>query len=366
MNIILISSLILFAHLANAINYCPNSFSSTCDPNTKYHPFGGFCNNLQTPTYGSVNSQFQRFLNPAYSDGVSSPRTLSVLPNTPLPNPRVISSTLCQDNSLNAKYTTHLVALLGQFIDHDITSQTGTLVNGKKPSCPCDSTDPNCFSVPIPSGDILPMTCMQFVRSAAASTTDPNCSTGFREQINQLSSFLDGEPIYGSTLNQSLTLRQLTGGLLIVKSGVSADRPYLPQTSSTCSNINSSLKCFLAGEKRVNENMGLTSLHTLWLREHNRIANVLAVNNPTWNDTILFMETRRIVVAAFQHIVYKEFLAAILQPYYYNSEKLAPLGNNGNNGKKSIQESASIESDDNNEEYFSRYDSSVIFKIIHY
>jgi peroxidase len=347
MNIILISFLILFAHLANATNYCPNSFSSTCDPYTKYHPFGGFCNNLQTPSYGSLNSQFQRFLNPAYSDGVSSPRTLSVLPNTPLPNPRVISSTLCKDNSLNAKYTTHLVALLGQFIAHDITSQTG--YGGKRSSCPCNSTDPNCFSVPIPSGDILPMTCMEFVRSDAASTTDPNCSTGFREQINQLSSFLDGEPIYGSTLNQSLTLRQLTGGLLIVKSGVSTDRPYLPQTSSTCSNIYSNLNCFLAGERRVNENMGLTSLHTLWLREHNRIANVLAVNNPTWNDTILFMETRRIVVAAFQHIVYKEFLAAILQPYYYNSENLAPLGNNGKN-----------------EEYFGKYDPAVNFKIIHY
>jgi len=363
MNIILISSLILFAHLANATNYCPNSFSSTCDPNTKYHPFGGFCNNLQTPTYGSVNSQFQRFLNPDYSDGVSSPRTLSVLPNTPLPNPRVISSTLCQDNSLNSKYTTHLVALLGQFIDHDITSQTGTLVNGIRPSCPCNSTDPNCFSVPIPSGDILPMTCMEFVRSAAASTTDPNCSTGFREQINELSSFLDGEPIYGSTLKESFTLRQLTGGLLIVKSGVSADRPYLPQTSSSCSNINSSLKCFLAGERRVNENMGLTSLHTLWLREHNRIATVLAVNNPTWNDTILFMETRRIVVAAFQHIVYKEFLAAILQPFYYNSEKLAPLGNNGNNG---IQESASIESDEQKGKFSRQYDPTVIFKITDY
>jgi peroxidase len=89
--------------------------------------------------------------------------------------------------------------------------------------------------------------------------------------------------------------------------------------------------------------MGLTSLHTLWLREHNRIATVLAVNNPTLNDTMLFMETRRIVVAAFQHIVYKEFLAAILQPFYYNSEKLAPLG-----------------------EYSGQYDPTVIFKITDY
>jgi peroxidase len=296
-----------------------------------------------------------------------------VLPNTPLPNPRVISSTLCQDNSLNSKYTTHLVALLGQFIAHDITSQRGTLVtvnsivvNGPYGSqssmisssivCPCNSKNPDCFSVPIPLGDILPMTCMEFVRSAAASTTNPNCSTGFREQINELSSFLDGEPIYGSTLKESFTLRQLTGGLLIVKSGVSANRPYLPQTSSTCSDINPSLKCFLAGEKRVNENMGLTSLHTLWLREHNRIATVLAVNNPTWNDTILFMETRRIVVAAFQHIVYKEFLAAILQPFYYNSEKLAPLENNGTNENQE----PSID------EYFGQYDPTVIFRVPHY
>ena len=82
---------------------------------------------------------------------------------------------------------------------------------GVKPVCPCGSTNPLCFSVSIPQPDTLPMTCMQFVRSAAAPV-QANCNTGFRQQVNQLSSFLDGTAIYGSTAAASLDLRTRQGG----------------------------------------------------------------------------------------------------------------------------------------------------------
>jgi len=70
--------------------------------------------------------------------------------------------------------------------------------------------------------------------------------------------------------------------------------------------------CFVAGDARANENLHLTTMHVLWARQHNRIANELARINPAWNDETLYQETRRIVGAQLQHITYREFLPIVL------------------------------------------------------
>lgn len=70
--------------------------------------------------------------------------------------------------------------------------------------------------------------------------------------------------------------------------------------------------CFESGDTRANENLHLTSMHLLWARHHNYVAENLHKINPTWNDERLFQEAKRIVGAQLQHITYNEFLPVIL------------------------------------------------------
>ena len=68
----------------------------------------------------------------------------------------------------------------------------------------------------------------------------------------------------------------------------------------------------IPGDERVNEQVDLVVMHTLWMREHNRLATQLAALNPRWDDERLFLEARRIVAAEMQHITYSEFLPIVI------------------------------------------------------
>lgn len=70
--------------------------------------------------------------------------------------------------------------------------------------------------------------------------------------------------------------------------------------------------CYDAGDFRVNEQIALVSMHTLWVREHNRIADSLIQLNKHWNPDTVFHETRKIVGAILQHITYDHYLPKIL------------------------------------------------------
>ena len=71
-------------------------------------------------------------------------------------------------------------------------------------------------------------------------------------------------------------------------------------------------KCLRSGDERVNHNAGLASLHTVLVREHNRLASLLETVNPHWDEETLYQEARKMVGAEIQHITYNEFLPAIL------------------------------------------------------
>ena len=58
---------------------------------------------------------------------------------------------------------------------------------------------------------------------------------------------------------------------------------------------------------------GLMSVHTLLVREHNRIAAFFG-KRTQWNPERIYQEARKIVGAILQYITYNEFLPLILSP----------------------------------------------------
>ena len=54
------------------------------------------------------------------------------------------------------------------------------------------------------------------------------------------------------------------------------------------------------------------NLHQLLLSEHNRVADVVRRNHPHWEDERVFQLARRVVIAEWQHIVYREYLPHVL------------------------------------------------------
>ena len=61
-----------------------------------------------------------------------------------------------------------------------------------------------------------------------------------------------------------------------------------------------------------NSLVALNVLHTIWVREHNRIARKLKQINTGWKGEKVFQETRKIIGAMMQHITYNEYLPALL------------------------------------------------------
>lgn len=67
-----------------------------------------------------------------------------------------------------------------------------------------------------------------------------------------------------------------------------------------------------SGDVRTGENTVLMAFHTLFFREHNRIAREFKKKNPTKNDKEVFQFARKLVRATFQKIIYEEWLPVFI------------------------------------------------------
>lgn len=210
------------------------------------------------------------------------------------PAPRDISNAVAAQNNQETKNDNNASDLLwswGQFIDHDmVLTKEGE----------------EAANISVPKGDrgLDPTgTGRGFIPfSRSQGVTDEN---GIRQQINEQTPLIDASMVYGATPEETEHLRSHTGGLMKIDDG-----GFLLSDPDTM---------VLAGDKRAAEQPGLLSLHTLFVREHNRQAGIIAKQNPLMSDDKIFAEARKIVTAEIQAITYNEFLPVLL-----GSEKSDP------------------------------------------
>uniref|UniRef100_A0A673A7X8 Eosinophil peroxidase n=1 Tax=Sphaeramia orbicularis TaxID=375764 RepID=A0A673A7X8_9TELE len=248
---------------------------------------------------------------------VGDPQRLGSRPHLPQCQPvRLVSQEVLfthNDNISLDSTLSHLLVEWGQWIDHDLvltpqSPSTAAFRTGADCTHTC-SRDTPCFPIQIPLSDPRSgiQRCMPFFRSA------PSCVPGVlphrhREQLNAITSFVDASMVYGSSTALASSLRNHSSplGSMALNSLYSdqdlAYMPFLPHAKCI------SLLC----DSRANEHLGMIALHTLFLREHNRLVKELHLLNAHWSPDTLYQEARKIMGAIHQILTWEHYLPRIL------------------------------------------------------
>jgi len=288
------------------INHPPNRSDIDNNRNSKnmvdgkeFRTIDGSENNIQNNEMGAIFIQLQRILNPEYADGISS------LAGENRPSAREISNivNIQEELILNDLHATDYLWQWGQFLDHDISLTEGT--------DPVELSD-----IEVPIGDIYfdpegtGNAVITFNRSIYDKSTGIDINNP-REQLNEITSWIDASNVYGSDEERAIALRTNDGtGKLKTSDGnlLPFNVEGLPNAGGDSNTL------FLSGDVRANEQVGLTALHTLFVREHNRLAEEIAEEKPEFIGDRIYEEARRFVGALMQTISFNEFLPALVGP----------------------------------------------------
>lgn len=342
------------------------------DGKREFRTIDGSCNNLRNPLFGLAGTPLQRIIEPAeYTPNIKkntkdNPRKATG--GGELPSARLVSNTVFTDGVSSDRDFTHLLMQVGQFLDHDLTHVPAESGNEDNSTC-CEGPtgfvfpsrikdESRCFPIEVPRIDPIwgprgsrgvDRTCMEFARAVIAPPLD--CRAGQREQRNEITHWMDMSQLYGSseeelehlrnskeehlllvtststnqrTLSRALLPRCLTQSRAEIRLLDNEDRESV-EICETCQRGGNLNKCFFAGDVRINEQPALATMHTIWVREHNRIAEALLILRPREPKKDIFQEARRIVIAEWQHIVYQEWLPIILGKNFMEKFEMLPL-----------------------------------------
>ena len=261
----------------------------------EFRSVDGTGNNPVDPLRGSVGVALLRHTTNAYGDGSGTPAGEGE------PSTREISNLVVAQDQLvpNSENTSDFLWQWGQFLDHDM-DLTPT----------ADPAEP--FNVPVPLGDPYFDPEGTGTQVIELNRSLYKMINGVREQLNMITAFIDASQVYGSDEARALELRTLDGtGKLKVSKG-----NLLPYNIHGFPNVpDNSATYFLAGDVRANEQVGLTSLHTLFVREHNSWARVIRNEQPWLSDDSIYFRARAFVGAEMQIITYRDFIPRLLGPH---------------------------------------------------
>lgn len=179
-----------------------------------------------------------------------------------------------------------LAAFMGQFFDHEVV---------------LSEFDPSFGFFTIAMEPYNGTAPLNLTRSKVRIEEGTQC----RSSINTASTEIDASNVYGSYFNPELStyLRDNQGTSCKLRTSPGNLMPLSPTHPNQ----------FESGDPtRSTEHSILASLHTLWMREHNRLCDDILQRRPNWNQEQAFWKARQVVIAKMQHICYSEWLPAIL------------------------------------------------------
>jgi peroxidase len=307
---------------ANVIGYNrlqPTVKTLSVVPRSKNRSYDGTNNNISGNNrlvWGSANIPLFREMGTSY--GSSDNKNALSGPNRP--SARRISNALSDEpvTNFNSRGLSSFVYIWGQFLDHDISLT------------PTDTIE--YVPITLPSNEVLFTEEIPFYRSAVRPGTGV---TNARQQTNLNTSWIDASNVYGSDsvtaswlrTHQDGKMKTSAGDLLPYNTttGELAD-PIDPNAPTMANDAGHTVKTFAAGDVRAAEHPGLTAMHTLFIREHNRICTNLVAQGQT-DDELIYQRARKEVGALIQAITYQEFLPAVgvtLGPYVKYDSKVRP------------------------------------------
>ena len=302
-----------------------------CDliPNVhKFRTADSTCNNLQNPLWGASDTAFSRLRPSAYEDGISCPVGYSQRSTDPFgpgwPSAREISRRVVRDLPRNAPIS-HMLTSVAQFVAHDLDLMgefDTDVCEEYQVASACDREDlkPFCYNIPVHPLDPVygrrgdnRAECLPLTRSVGECIQSTDNGTGLtmpRQQLNEVTSYLDGSAIYGSNAFVTRGLRSLQCGQMKMGQRTFTNKgnpPFLSFGGPTQQGTN----FFSFGDFRGNSLTPLMMLQAIFLREHNRIAREFASMNPCWDDERIYQEVRKIVGALMQIFTYEEMLPVV-------------------------------------------------------